>query len=117
MTSTATVHRAGGKTTGADGFEIDGYAAVQTGAPFRLGGSDRGGNQTRRVVIGDVETQVAVRTGHLPHDFAGLRDGDLIEITRGENVGVVLRVVEATGADQQTALRVPVYEVPRPAGL
>ena len=61
--------------------------------------------------------QVAVRVLHLPASTTTLQDNDLVELTEGEQAGRFLRIVEATGADQQTALRVPVYEVPRPAGL
>lgn len=117
MTSTVTIHRGGVPTTDENGFEVEGYAAVATGVPFRLGGSRSGDNASRTVTIGGTEVQVAVRVGHLPADTEGLRDSDLLEITDGEHAGVVLQVVEATGADQQTALRVPVFEVRRPETL
>ena len=116
MTSRATIYRPDGTTTDDDGFEVPAWAAVDSDVPFRLGGSS-GASGTRTVAVGGVETQVATRVGHLPADFAGLQDNDLILVTDGENVGRVLRVVEATGADQQTALRVPVFEVPVPDGL
>lgn len=117
MTSTATVYRAGGKTTDDDGFEVDGWVTVLSGLPFRLAGSSAGASGTRTVTIGGTEAQVAVRVGHLPAGTTGLRDNDIIEVTAGESAGQFLRVIEATAADQQTALRLPVYEVPRPTGL
>lgn len=116
MTSRATVHRAGGTTTDDDGFEVPGWSTVLPDSPFRLGGSS-GAGTSRTVTIGGTEVEIAVRVGHFPHGTTGLRDGDIIEVTAGESAGQWLRVVEATGADQQTALRVPVYEIPQPAGL
>ena len=66
------------------------------------------------VTVGGVEQTVALRTAKFPAETAGLRDGDHIEITSGENAGRAFRIVEATGQDQATALRLPVYEVARP---
>lgn len=117
MTSTATIRRKTGtggqnETTG---LEAGVWTAVHTDIPFRLGGADRGGAGSRVVTAGGVETVVAVRTGHLPATTSNLQDGDLIDITAGENAGVVLHIVEATWQDQATARRVPVYEVARPS--
>lgn len=117
MTSTATVHRASGKTTDDDGFEVDGFTPVVTDSPFRLGGAQNGANTYRTVSIGGSDVQVALRIGHFPSDTTGLRDNDVVEVTAGEHAGTFLRIIEATGADQQTALRVPLYEIPRPSGL
>lgn len=114
MTSTAIVRRAGGKTTDADGFEVDGWTVVHSG-PFRLGGSTKAG-AVRSVQIADVAVSLAARSAHFPAGTTGLRDGDLIEVTAGENTGVVLRIIEASWQDQATALRVPVVEAQAPAG-
>ena len=81
--------------------------------PFRLGGANGGSSGTRTIDIGGAELQLAVRTGHFPV-AADLRDGDLIEVTAGENTGTVWRVVEGDWADQQTARRVPLIAVERP---
>jgi hypothetical protein len=55
-----------------------------------------------------------MRTAHFPASTSNLRDGDLLEITSGENTGQVLRVVEADWSDQTTARRVPVVATQRP---
>ena len=73
----------------------------------------RSQSPSRTVNIGGAEAQVATRTAHFPHDTV-LRDGDLIEITAGELVGSVWRVIESDAADQQTARRVPVIAVEHP---
>lgn len=115
MTSTARVRRPGGPpTTDANGFEVDGWVDVYSG-PFRLGGSANVG-QTRNATVGEVEVTLAVRTAHFPATTTGLRDGDLIEVTSGENAGAFLRIVEASWQDQSTARRVPVVEAQRPGG-
>ena len=117
MTSRATIYRDGVPTTDDDGFEVEGWGVVEQNIPCRLAGSRSGSSATRTVTVGDVESQVALRVLHLPASTTTLQDNDLVEITEGEQAGRFLRLHEATGADQQTALRVPVYEVPRPAGL
>lgn len=117
MTSTAVVRRVDPANPGTDenGFEVDGWTTVYDG-PFRLGGSTRGDAPTRRVSVGDVELQLAARVAHFPASTTGLRDGDVIEVTEGENAGAFLRIVEASWQDQATALRVPVVEAQRPSG-
>lgn len=117
MKSTVTIRRKTGQAAQNEttGLEAPVWTAVHTDIPFRLGGADRGGAGSRIVTSGGVETTVAVRVGHLPASTADLQDGDLIDITAGENVGVVLHIVEATWQDQATARRVPVYEVARPS--
>lgn len=119
MTSRCSIHRfdPANPSTNADGMEVDGYALVHTGVPFRLAGSERGGSGSRTVRVGESEVQVALRVGHLPAAVSDLADDDLIVVTAGENAGTVLRIVEATWADQQTARRVPVVEIDRPEGL
>lgn len=115
MTSRATVRRAGARTAGPSGFEVTAWTDVLTDVPFRLAGSSRGGSGTRTVRVGETEVQVATREAHFPAGTVGIKDRDLILVTAGENAGLVLRVVEAAWADQQTALRVPVVEDQRPA--
>jgi hypothetical protein len=114
MTSRCTIRRNDGTTTtDPDGFEVPAWTDVLTDLPFRLGGSTRASN-SRRVTIGETEVELAVRVGHFPASTEGLTDGDLIEVTEGENAGVVLRIIEASWQDQATARRVPVVEVTRP---
>lgn len=115
MWSRATVRRKGAKTRNVDGTVSAGWTTILTGVPFRLGGSHRGGGGYRTVRIGEVEMQVAVRTGHMPAATTGLADLDFIDVTSGENAGVVLCIAETSGQDQATALRMPVFEVQRPA--
>lgn len=117
MVSTVTIRRKTGLTAQNEttGLKDPIWDEVYTDHPFRLGGADRGGSGTRTVTIGGVETQVAARVGSLPASTDDLRDGDLIDITAGENAGVVLHIIEATWQDQATARRVPVFEVQRPS--
>lgn len=115
MTSTALVKRPGGTTTDANGFEVDGWTQVYSG-PFRLSGSTRGGAGSRTARVGDVDVELAVRVAHFPAATTGLRDGDVIEVTGGENTGGFLRIVEASFQDQATARRVPVVEATKPSG-
>lgn len=117
MVSTAAVMRktsltAQNETTG---LEAAVWATVYPDAPFRLGGSERGGSTSRTVTLAEGELQIAVRVGHFPADHDLLADGDLIEITSGENEGLVLRVIEAEWQDQATARRVPVVTEQRPS--
>lgn len=116
MLSRCTVHRkTGDTTTDADGWEVPEWAAVYTNLRLRLGGTPQGGAGFRRVTVGDVEVDLAVRVASLPASTDDLIDGDLIEVTSGENSGVVLRIVEASWQDQATARRVPVVETQRPS--
>lgn len=116
MTSRALVRRPGGPPlTDSDGFEVDGWTTVYDG-PFRLSGSNRGGTGSRTARVGDIDVELAVRVAHFPAATAGLRDGDVIQVTGGENVGGFLRVVEASWQDQATALRVPVVQAQEPEG-
>lgn len=115
MDSTVTVRRRGAKQAQNEetGDQEYAWTDIYTG-PFRLGGADRGGSGTRTLNVGGVELQVATRVGHFPADTTGLADGDLIDVTAGENAGVVLRIVEADWQDQSTARRVPVVSTDRP---
>lgn len=111
MTSRCTVHRSGTKTVDENGWEVSGWSVTYSELPLRIGGGER----YRTVTVGQSDVQVAVRIAHLPALTDDLRDGDLIEVTDGENVGMVLRIVEASWQDQATARRVPVVETERPS--
>lgn len=115
MTSRVVVMRKTGLTDQDEetGAEVPEWAAVHIDIPFRLGGS-KGSAGTRTVTVGAAEVQVATRVGSFAYDTDDLLDGDLIDITSGENAGLVLRIVEADWADQQTARRVPVVSESRP---
>lgn len=115
MTSRALVKRPGGTTTDENGFEVDGWTTIYSG-PFRLSGSNRGSTGSRTAHVGDIDVELAVRVAHFPATTTGLRDGDVIEVTAGENADNFLRIVEASWQDQATALRVPVVEAQRPGG-
>lgn len=115
MTSTATVKREGDPTT-VGGLEVPSWTVVVADLPGRLAGSRGGAAQSRTVTIGQTEMQLAVREWHCPASTAGLRDGDVIEVTAGDNAGVFLRVVESAFQDQATARRLPVAEIQEPEG-
>lgn len=116
MLSRCTIHRKGEAAPQNEdtGLEGSAWSVVHADLPFRLAGTYRGDSPSRTLDIGGAEVEVAMRTGHLPHHVSDLADNDLIEITAGENAGVVLRVVEAVWQDQATARRVPVVTVDRP---
>lgn len=116
MTSRATVKRPGGPPVIVDGLETDGWLTQHTELPGRLAGTRGGAAQNRTITLGQTEVQVALREWHCPASTSGLRDGDVIEVTEGENAGVFLRVVEASWQDQATARRVPVVEIQQPEG-
>lgn len=90
-----------------NGHEAPEYGVVHEG-PMRLGGSDRGSSPTRTVAVPGGELALAARIAHFPAGTPPFEDGDLIDVTAGENAGTTWRVVEADRADQQTAYRVPV---------
>ena len=96
-------------TTDANGWEIPVWEVVAYDVPFRLVGGD-----TRAVTVGGVTFQEATARGDMPWDTTDLEDNDLLDVTSGEWVGSVFRVVEAVKGDQRTARRVPVAEVSRP---
>lgn len=116
MTSRATIRRLGDPVADPDDPEaqVPGWTVVVADCPGRLAGSPRGGAGSRNVTVGGAEVTLAVREWHMPADSPAPADGDLIEVTEGENAGVVLRVVEASWQDQATARRLPVVEASRP---
>lgn len=115
MWSRVNVRRSTGRTTQDEstGREVPQWATVRTDSPFRLRGGRGSSTGTKTVTTGGVELQLATAEGHLPAGTE-VRDGDLLEVTEGENAGTVWRVVESGRGDQQTAVRVPVIEARRP---
>jgi transcription antitermination factor NusG len=109
MTSRCTVRRKTGATTVVGGMKVPVWETVHTDLPLRR--TDPG---TRGVEIAGVRYPDATGRDDFPHD-TDLEDGDHIEVTSGEWAGTVERVIKATKADQATARRVPVVEVPRPS--
>lgn len=113
MTSRCTIWRKSSGTQDEDTGSSLSWSDVLTDEPFRLGGADRGASGSRVLDTPAGEVAVATRVASFRYD-TDLRDGDLIEVTAGERVGLVLRIVESTGQDQATALRVQVVEDRRP---
>lgn len=111
MTSTAVVRRPGGKTTDANGFEVDGWTEVYAALPCWV---DSGGVRTVRV--GDVEMQLAAPKMKVPHDTDLLRDGDLAAVVGGPCDGRFFRFVETTPLDQKKQQVFTVVETDRPGG-
>lgn len=116
MTSRVTVWRKGalGAQDETTGLQGSAWSRVAVGVPFRLAGSTSGAGATRTQTIGGVEVQTALRRGDFPALFPGLRDGDHVEVTAGENAGKAFRLLEVDAQDQATALRVPLIAVDRP---
>lgn len=126
MPSTGTIRRQTGvRTTGADGMDVDGWTVTYTDHPMRLRdvSTSRGGAAPRTAG----RAQQGVEVNHARHiaslrpfDDAGVRldlaDGDVIEVTSGENVGALLRITESDWADDKTSRRVPVEATERPRG-
>lgn len=114
MTSRCAIRRKTDQTTVVDGFEVPVWDTTHAALPLRLVSEGSGTTQSRRVETAGVEYELAMRTAHFPASTSNLRDGDLLEITSGENTGLVLRIVEADWSDQTTARRVPVVATQRP---
>ncbi|GHJ59136.1 hypothetical protein NOK12_16540 [Nocardioides sp. OK12] len=95
------------------GLEVPVWEVTHDDLPCRIGGS-RNAATSRTVNIGGVELQLALRIAHLPASTDNLHDGDLIDVTSGENEGAVFRIVEADFQDQATARRLPVIADVRP---
>lgn len=95
-----------------DGLEVPSWTIVHQLLVGRLDGSDG----TRTITIGQTEVQVAVRVWKCPAGTSDLIEGDVLQITAGENAGIFLRVVEAAWEDQAIQRRVPVVETQEPEG-
>lgn len=111
MTSRCTVRRKTDETD-ADGFNV--WVDVYTDLPLKVAGVIRGQAQSRRVTTAGVEYEIGMRTDHFPALTTGLRDNDLVEVTSGDNAGLVQRLVETDWQDQATAQRFPVVATKRP---
>ena len=110
MLSRCTIRRRTGRMAQDEdtGAEYPVWETVAADVPLRLAGES-----TRAKSVPGGELQVARRMAHLPVVTIPA-DGDYLEITAGENAGLVLEVLEADWADQKTARRVPVEAVQRP---
>lgn len=115
MTSRATVRRkTGAMTTAENGRQVPAWDTVHTDIPVRVAGTAANSAPHRTLNIGGAEVSVSVRVLHFPAATADLRDGDLAEITAGENAGAVYWLTEADWQDQATARRVPAVATQRP---
>ena len=108
MLSRVTIWRENGDEV-VNGIERVKWELIYAGVPFRLVDG-----QSTPVTVGGIDFADATGRGDLPAVITNLQDNDLIEVTRGEWVGSVFRVVKAIKGDQMTARRVPVVEVNRP---
>lgn len=110
MLSRCDIRRRTGRTAQNEdtGAEYPVWEIVAANVPLRLAG-----HEVRTETIPGGERQVARRMAHLPVVTIPA-DGDYLEVTAGENAGLVLEVLEADWADQKTARRVPVMAVERP---
>lgn len=90
------------------------YPIDADAGPFRIGALR--GMAASYVADGATagEYTAAVRTGHWPHDTTGLADGDVVEVLAGEQAGTFWRITESAGADQMTALRLSIRQLPCP---
>lgn len=117
MTSRATVKRNTGETTtDGNGYEVPAWETLYVDLPCRLAGVVRGPATSRTVTSGGVEVDLAARAIHFPVWADDLADDDMVEVTAGENMGVFVRIVEASFQDQATARRLPILEAQEPKG-
>lgn len=115
MRTSAIVRRSStGAQDEATGVKAPTWAIVHEGR-MRLGGANRGSSGATRTAPPGGERSDAQRIAHFPSSVAAICDGDLIEVLDGDAAGTVWRVLESDFADQQTARRLPVVAVPRPA--
>lgn len=110
MTSTCTIGHKGG-TTSSGGIKRAVWTPDYSDHPIRIGGTEG----TRALDIDGLPVTVPTRVASLPIGTV-VTDGTVIEITAGDLAGEFFRVVEATGKDQATALRVQVIGTERPDG-
>lgn len=114
MTSRVTIRRPGASTTDGNDYEVPSWSVVAADLPCRVSGVAGSASPTHRVTVGAADVEIAARVLHLPAGTTGITDGDYVDVTTGELSGRAFRIVEATLADQQTAVRVPLLEVQRP---
>lgn len=111
MASTCTIRRKTGETTtDARGLQVPAWEDVYTG-PCRVGGVSRGQGPYYTQNVEQVTVTRGVRYLNLPVG-TDVRDGDLADVT-GDASGV-WQVLDASGKDQSTAVRVPVQAADRP---
>lgn len=114
MTSRVRTRRASPRATWqvdpATGLKVPTWTTPHADLPFRLDGGSAGDGGSTGVTIGGITFEGATAVGHFPFSTRDLEDDDLIEVTLGEWVGTVWRIVKAIGADQKTARRVPIVE-------
>lgn len=113
--SRADVRRKGPLQT-VDGLKVPTWTEVLVDVAFKLADATGGRGQSRTVTIGNTQVEVAVRVGKFTADTEGIRDGDVVEITAGDNAGRFVQVVDSLGKDQQAALRLPVIQISKPDG-
>ncbi|MFJ9387707.1 DUF6093 family protein [Nocardioides sp. NPDC101246] len=113
MTSRCTIRRKTDNTVTVDNLEVPEWEVVHTNLPCRIA-SSQGATKSRTQSPGGVEVERSTPRLDLPASTADLRDGDLAEITSGENTGRVVRLREADWQDQATARRIPVEATERP---
>ncbi|MCL2611951.1 MAG: DUF6093 family protein [Nocardioidaceae bacterium] len=120
MTSRCTIRRrTGQRVPGANGIETDSWTVLYTDLPVRIGSLSMSAGTATKIAgrsLDGTEVNHSRHQASLPVTTSDIADGDLIEITDGENAGMVLRITEADWQDQATARRVPVEAVERPRG-
>lgn len=110
MTSRCKIAHKGGTST-AGGIRKPVWTPDYTDHPVRIGGSDG----SRTFDVDGLPVTVPARVASLPIGTSVV-DGSVIEMTAGDLTGQFFRVVESTGKDQATALRVQVVGIERPDG-
>lgn len=116
MTSRCNVRREGGLADQdlETGMQPRTWTVVHENEPVDFVSGRRGAAQSRSLSAPGGDVDMPLGFARFRWDLPGIKDGDLIEITTGVSAGVVLRVIEATSGDRQTALRVPVIGAQRP---
>lgn len=114
--STVTVRRKTGKETQNEstGIEAPVWTVAYTGS-FRLDSGSSSDGGSRGINIGGITYEEATAIGHFPATTLTLHDDDLIEVTAGETIGTVWRIVKVLRYDQKTAMRLPLAEAQRPS--
>lgn len=114
MTSVCNVLRKSGTTSIVGGFKVPTWTTVHAAVPVRIAGANGGSAQSRKIDAGGLDLNVPVRVASFSVGLAGLRDGDLIEVTSGDTSDLVFRIVEVDAQDQSTAHRCQVVGTARP---
>lgn len=114
--STATVRRKTGRIVQDEdtGRQSPVWLDLHTDLPCRISAATRGASPSHTIDRSDVQVEESARVISFPAATTGLVDGDLVDVTAGENAGLVFRIVEADWKDQATARRVPVIGEQRP---